>query len=119
MAPADGEAIHRVELLADGTCAMLGEARGNQDRFEAIMADSEWVHDFTLTGGEGGWYLYSNFEPTALSESILAAQQDAAGLIEMPIVSHADVAERVDCSASTVGEHRRKIEARVFAQFTD
>ena len=186
------EAIHRVELLADGTCVMLGEARGNRARFEAIMADSEYVHDYTVTGADGRWYSYSNFEPTELSEAILTAQQQSTGIIETPIVphpdgsmeltlvgdeqslkaaippdddrytvelletgdrrpraddlfavlterqqavlevalalgyyenpreaTHADIAQRVGCSPSTVGEHLRKIEARVFSQFSD
>jgi len=33
--------------------------------------------------------------------------------------THADVTERVGCSASTAGEHLRKIAARVFSQFSD
>jgi len=186
------EAIHRVELLADGTVVMVGESRGNQDRFERIMADSDYVIEFTTTGADGQWYSYSNFEPTETTEAMLAAQQRSTGLIEMPIVpnadgsitytlvgdeaslaesmppetdgyrvelletgdrqpraedlfaclterqqtvletalelgyytdpreaTHTDIAAALDCSPSTVGEHLRKIEARVFSQFTD
>jgi len=185
------EAIHRIELLDDGTCVMVGEARGNRARFERIMADSDYVHEFTLTGAEGQWYSDSNFEPTDRSERLLASQQASTGLVEPPIVpnadgsmeltmvgdeqslaaamppdddgyrvelletgdrppraeslfacltarqrtvleaaldcgyyespreaTHADVAAAVDCAPSTVGEHLRKIEARVFSQFT-
>ena len=186
------EAIHRVELLADGTAVMVGESRGNQDHFERILADSEYVYEYAITGADGQWYSYSNFEPTPVSEHILAAQQRSPGLVETPIVpnadgsmevtlvgdeaslsealppehegysvevletgdrepraatlfaclterqqtvldcaldcdyytspreaTHGDIAARLDCSPSTVGEHLRKIEARVFAQFTD
>jgi len=186
------EAIHRVEMLADGTGVMVGEARGNQRHFERIMADSDYVIDYAITGAEGQWYSYSNFEPTEVSRQILAAQQSSAGLIETPIVpnadgsmeftlvgdegtlaeaippesdgytvelletgdrepraddlfaslterqqtvldaaidrgyyenpretTHEDIAAALDCSPSTVGEHLRKIESRVFAQFSD
>jgi len=186
------EAIHRVEMLADGTGVMVGESRGNQRHFERIMADSDYVIDYAVTGTDGQWYSYSNFEPTEFSEQILAAQQSSAGLIETPIVPNADgsmeltlvgdegnltdaippetdgytvelletgdrepraedlfaclterqqtvlevaidhgydrnpraatheeIATALDCSPSTVGEHLRKIEARVFGQFTD
>ena len=185
------EAIHRIELLDDGTVVMVGEARGNQDRFERIMDDSDYVIEFTTTGAEGQWYSYSNFEPTEISERMLVAQQQSTGLIEMPITpnadgsiaytlvgdeeslresmppemdgytvelletgdrapraddlfacltarqqtvldraidcgyyaspreaTHADIAGALDCSPSTVGEHLRKIEARVFSQFS-
>jgi len=185
------EAIHSVELLADGTVVMIGESRGNQERFDRIMADSEYVIEFTTTGADGQWYSYSNFEPTAITERMLLAQQRSTGLIEMPIVpnadgsieytlvgdeeslresmppevdgytvelletgdrapraddlfaclterqqtvleaalqqgyyaapreaTHDDLAAALDCAPSTVGEHLRKIETRVFAQFS-
>jgi len=185
------EAIHRIELLEDGTVVMVGESRGNQDHFERIMADNDYVLEFTTTGADGQWYSYSNFEPTEISERMLVAQQQSTGLIEMPIVpdadgsiaftlvgdeeslqeslppemdgytvelletgdrepraedlfaslterqqtvletaidrgyyanpretTHDELAEALDCSPSTVGEHLRKIEARVFGQFS-
>jgi DNA-binding NarL/FixJ family response regulator len=186
------EEIHRAELLDDGTMVMVGESRGNQQHFERIMTDSEYVLDFTTTGADGQWYSYTNLEPSEISERLLAAQQQSTGLIEMPLVpnadgsleytlvgdeaslqeslppemdgftvelletgdrepraddlfaclterqqtvlegaldcgyyanpreaTHADIADAVDCAPSTVGEHLRKIEARVFAQFID
>jgi len=186
------EAIYRVELLADGTGVLVGEARGNQDHFERILADSDHVYEHAITGAEGQWYTYLNFEPAAIGSHILAAQQSSMGLIETPIVpnadgsmeltfvgdeaslseaippvhdgytvevletgdrapradtlftslterqqtvleaaldcgyytspreaTHEDIASRLDCAPSTVGEHLRKIEARVFAQFSD
>ena len=185
------EAIHSIELLADGTAVMVGESRGNQERFERILADSEYVYEYTTTGADGRWYSYSNFEPTEISERMLTAQQESTGLMETPIVpnpdgsieytlvgdeaslgeslppeaegyrvelletgdrapraedlfscltarqqtvleraidsgyyatpreaTHEDIAATLDCSASTVGEHLRKIEARVFSQFS-
>ncbi len=185
------EAIHRIELLDDGTVVMVGESRGNQDHFERIMADSDYVLEFTTTGADGQWYSYSNFEPTEISERMLLSQQQSTGLVEMPIVpnadgsiaytlvgdeaslqesmppemdgytvelletgdrepraedlfaclterqqtvletaidrgyyanpreaTHDDLGDALDCSPSTVGEHLRKIEARVFAQFS-
>jgi len=186
------EAIHRVELLADGTGVMIGESRGNQDHFEQILDDSDYVYEYAITGADDQWYSYSNFEPTDTSKQILAAQQQSPGLIETPIVpnidgsmemtlvgdqaslsdavppphdgytvelletgdrepratnlfacltarqqtiletaldcgyyaapreaTHADIAAELDCSPSTVGEHLRKIEARVFSKFSD
>lgn len=185
------EAIHRIELIDDGTAVMAGEARGNQRQFERIMSDSEYVYEYTVTGGDGQWYSYSKFEPTEISERMLTAHQRSAGLIEMPIVPNADgsieytlvgdetsiaeslpperdgyrvelletgdrapraddlfaclttrqqtvlevaltegyyddprgatheeLAVALECSPSTVGEHLRKIESRVFSQFS-
>jgi len=185
------EAIHRAELLEDGTMVMVGESRGNQRRYERIMADSDYVLEFTTTGADSRWYSYANLEPTEISERMLAAQQRSTGLIEMPLLpsedgsleytlvgdeaslreslppemdgytvelletgdrapraddlfaclterqqtvletaidrgyyatpraaTHDDLAAALDCSPSTVGEHLRKIEARLFSQFS-
>jgi len=185
------EAIHRIELISDGSAVMAGESRGDQQQFERIMEDSDYVHEYTTTGADEQWYSYCNFEPTEISRRMLTAQQQSTGLIEMPIVPNADgsieytlvgdeaslaeslpperdgyrvelletgdrppraddlfacltarqqtvletalargyyadprgathdeLAAELDCSPGTVGEHLRKIEARVFSQFS-
>lgn len=181
--------IYQVDLLADGTGVMLAEARGNQDRYEAILDDSEYVIDYAVTGADGHWYSYTHFEPTPPVEAMVRRRENSPVVMEMPIdvaedgsmeitfvgdagfadalpaetdaydltvletgertpetgdpfadltgrqrdildaavrlgyyedpreATHADVAERVGVAPSTVGEHLRKIESRVFSRF--
>jgi len=184
------EAIHQVELLSDGTGVMLGEARGNRERYERILAESEYVHQYAVTGANGRWYAYLQFEPNETNRQMIQQRQRSAVLMEMPIetnpdgsmditlvgddgafadavpensdaydielletgqrpprvddlfgcltqrqqtvletavelgyyenpreATQRDVADAVDATAGTVGEHLRKIEQRVFAQF--
>lgn len=185
------DAIHRVELLDDGTGVMLAEARGNRARYESILESSDYVHQYAVTGTEGRWYAYLQFEPNDVNRTMLGHQQASTVMLEMPIDVHADgsmeltfigdegafadavptdtdaydielletgqrppkgddifaclterqqtiletalelgyyenpreatqaeIADVVGGSASTVGEHLRKIEHRVFSQFT-
>ncbi len=182
--------IHRVDLLADGTGVLLAEARGDQERYEEILADSEQVLDYAVTGADGWWYSYTHFEPTPVTELMVRQREESEAMMEMPIeveedgsmivtfvgdreqltgamvpesdvydlevlatgerppdaddpfadlterqreildaavrlgyyrnpreATHEDVAERVGTTPSTVGEHLRKIESRVFSRF--
>ncbi|MDG5777358.1 helix-turn-helix domain-containing protein [Haloarculaceae archaeon H-GB2-1] len=184
------EAIHRIEELADGSGVMLGEARGDRERYEEILTESEYVEDFAVTGADGRWYSYMQFQMTDLSREMVGQRRETELMMEMPIriqedgsgivtlvgddgafgdalpdlpdsisvevleigerhagmddlfacltarqqeildaavrlgyyqnpreATHADVAAEVEVSPSTVGEHLRKIESRVFSQF--
>jgi len=184
------ERVHRIELLGDGTGLLLAAASGDRDRYERVLADSEFVHDYAVTGAEGEWYAYVHFEPNERVRETLAAFRDSELMIEMPIealpdgareitfvgdedafadavplaaddyevelletgerppraddlfaclterqrtvldaalelgyyenprqATHEDVAAELGVAPSTVGEHLRKIESRVFAQF--
>ncbi|NEU55388.1 helix-turn-helix domain-containing protein [Halorussus sp. MSC15.2] len=184
------ERVHRIELLDDGTGLLLAEASGDRDRYERLLADSEFVHDYTVTGTGGNWYAYVHFEPNEQVRGTLAEFRDSELMIEMPIealpdgaremtfvgdeaafadaiptdperydvellemgerppraddlfsclterqrevldaalergyyenprrATHEEVADALDVSPSTVGEHLRKIESRVFSQF--
>jgi predicted DNA binding protein len=183
------EAIHRVELLADGTAVMLAEARGDQDHYESILDASDYVHQYAVTGAEGRWYAYLQFEPSDVNRRMLQYRQESPVMMEMPVEVHPDggmvitfvgdesafseavpadeayeielletgerppkgdelfatlterqrevletalalgyyenpreatqeeIADAVDATAGTVGEHLRKIEHRVFSQF--
>jgi len=184
------EAIHQVELLADGTGVMLAEARGDEQRYRDILDDSEYVYDFAVTGANGWWYSYTHFEPTDLISEMVSQRRESEVVMEMPVetrpdgtlvatlvgdegaftdavvpaadsydievretgdrppnmgdlfacltarqqeiltaaldlgyyenprqATQEDIAEIVDATPSTVGEHLRKIESRVFTQF--
>lgn len=82
--------IHRVDLLADGTGVMLAEARGDQGRYEEILSDSEYVHEFAVTGAEGHWYSYTHFEPTPLTEEMVRQRQESEVMMEMPVAVEED-----------------------------
>jgi predicted DNA binding protein len=184
------EAVHRNELLDDGTAVMLAEARGDRARYEAILRESPYVLDYAVTAADGWWYSYTHYEPTALTRRMLAQRGESETMMEMPYdvaedgsleitfvgdegafadampmdseaysievletgdhrpqvddlfgtltarqreildaavrlgyyenpreATHEDIAETADASPSTVGEHLRKIESRVFSQF--
>lgn len=184
------EAIHRIELLEDGTGVMLAEARGDRKRYEDIVSDSEYTINYSLTGTEGRWYSYTHFEPTDLTRQMIRQQRESEVMMEMPVytaedgsleitfvgdekgfgratptetdvydievletgerhslvddlfasltarqqevldtavrlgyyqnprkATHEDIAMVIDISPSTVGEHLRKIESRVFSGF--
>lgn len=184
------EAIHRVELLEDGTGVMLAEARGNRKQYENILSDSGYMIDYSLAGSDGRWYSYTHFEPTDLTRQMVRRQRELEVMMEMPVytaedgsleitfvgdkegfgratlseadfydievleigkrhsqvddlfacltarqqevldaavrfgyyqnprnATHEDIARVIEISPSTVGEHLRKIESRIFSKF--
>lgn len=84
------EAIHRVELLEDGTGVLLAEARGNRDHYEEILDGSDYVHQYAVTGTEGRWYAYCQFEPNDANRRMLQHRQESTVMMEMPIEVHPD-----------------------------
>lgn len=182
------EAVHKIDLLNDGTCTMLTEIRGNLDRYRDILEESESVLDFAVAGETQG-FSYLRFEPTDLVEYLIQQRREMELITEMPVevtedgdhvltligedeafrragnetpagiemelvetgeyhpdsrqlsarlterqleilecavdlgyyesprrATQDDIAERVDLSPATVGEHLRKVEQRVFSQ---
>ena len=84
------EAIHRVELLADGPGVMLAEARGKQTHYESILDASEYVHQYAVTGAEGRWYAYLQFDPSDANRRMLKYRQASPVMMEMPVEIHPD-----------------------------
>lgn len=78
------KAIHSIKLLDDGTIAMLGEIEGDLDRYREIMADSEVVRTFAVSGDESG-YVYSQVETSAQTREMLERRDDGDFIIQMPI----------------------------------
>lgn len=182
------EAIHRIDLLDDGTCTMLTELRGDLDRYREILDGSEAVLNFAVAGETRG-FSYLRFEPTEFVEHLVEQRREMELVTRMPIevtddgshvltllgeadafrragtetptgvelelvetgeyhpqsrqlsasltqrqleileravdlgyydtprrATQADVAEEVDVSPATVGEHLRKVEKRVLSQ---
>lgn len=88
------EAIHHVELLADGTVLLLAEGSGDQTRYEEIMQDSPYVVD-SLVSGDQPWMAVSQFEPTDLARHALELQRESDIVVETPISIDADGSFRV------------------------
>lgn len=88
------EAIHHVELLADGTILLLAEGSGDRERYEEIMRDSSHVDDY-LVAGEDPWTAVSQFEPTATSRRALELQRESDVVMETPVRFTSDGALRV------------------------
>lgn len=183
------EALHRIELLEDGTAVLLAEARGDRERYEAILRGSPRVLDYAVSGAEGRWYSYTHFEPTDLTREMIERRRELEVTMEMPVrvaedgtleitfvgdreafaragrmgtdefeaevveagehhpelgdlfgaltarqreildaavqvgyyevprrATHEEIADRVGLSTTTVGEHLRKIEARLLSE---
>lgn len=79
------DAIHHVELLSDGTGAMLASARGDRGRYEEIMDASPYVLEFAVSGDDDRWLAYSHYEPTDLVREMMETRQAMELVIDMPI----------------------------------
>lgn len=80
------EAVHRAELLDDDTVVMFGEATGSAERLREILAASDHVRDFTVTGDdEGRIYSYSHWEPNETIRELLLRRREQEPVIRMPI----------------------------------
>lgn len=79
------ERIHRVDLLADGTGVMLAEASGHRERYEAILEDSPYVHEFAVTGTGGRWYSYTHFDPTETSRAMMERRRENELMLDFPV----------------------------------
>lgn len=185
------EALHRVELLADGSGVMLAADRGDEGRYREILDASEYVRDYSITASDGRWYSYIHFEPNDVVRRMVEKRREAEYVVEMPVeiradgsqvmtligdpasfsavapveaddwevelvetgqrppggtgpfsglterqqeilevalaegyyanprqATHDDIAAALDATASTVGEHLRKVEARVFGHYS-
>ena len=88
------EAIHHVELLADGTVLLFAEGSGDRRRYEEIMDGSPHVLD-SLVSGADRWMAVSRFEPTALARRALELQRESDLVIEVPILINDDGSFRV------------------------
>lgn len=89
------ERIHRFELLGDGTGLLLAEASGDRDRYERLLDESDFVHDYAVTGAEGNWYAYVHFEPNERVRRTLTEFRDSELMIEMPIEALPDGAREI------------------------
>jgi hypothetical protein len=83
------EAIHRAELLEDGTCVMLIEVRGVLDRIGSVLEDCEYVTQYAVTGTDWG-FVYLHFEPTPLAEQLVLERRRSELMVEMPIQYETD-----------------------------
>lgn len=181
--------IHQVELVEGGTGISLSEIRGGLNRYRTILAESQYVVEYTATGDDRG-YVYVHFELDDLSRRLLQFRRGSELMLDTPIefgpdgttrvtlvgdagafenaftdlpdavevevletgdydpgvrqlfdrltgrqrevleaavragyyddpraATHEDLAADLGVAPSTVGEHLRKIEARVFAEF--
>jgi predicted DNA binding protein len=87
-------AVHSIKLVDDGTIALLGEIEGDLDRYREIMDDSPEVKRYTVSGDESG-YVYSQFEATAMTRTMLERRDAGDFVFEMPIEYTDDGGRRV------------------------
>lgn len=78
------EAVHRADILDDGTLAVLTEGRGDQDRFESIVEAADPVQEYSLSG-EQTWYAYLSVEPTEFAQALAATRRSSDVFLKWPI----------------------------------
>lgn len=88
------EAIHHVELLADGTVLTLAEGSGDRDRYEELMADSPHVDD-VLVSGDDRWLATSQFTARGPVRRLLAWRRESDLVVETPIQVNDDGSMRI------------------------
>jgi hypothetical protein len=88
------EAIHHVELLADGTVLTLAEGSGDRERYEELMSTAPEVEDFLVSGSER-WMATSQFEARAPVRQLLEWRRGSDLVVEMPIDINDDGSLRV------------------------
>lgn len=88
------EAIHRVELLSDGTVLLLGEGSGDREQYKKIMENSPHVIDY-MVSGDDRWMSVSQFEPTDVVRQILERRRNSDIVVETPIQINANGSLRV------------------------
>lgn len=88
------EAIHNVELLDDGTMAMLAEASGDLDRYAEIMEGAPDVLDYSVSGSDRG-IAYSHIEGNELTNYLVRRRAASEFVIDWPIEITDDGAQRI------------------------
>lgn len=88
------EALHHVELLADGTVLTLAEGSGDRERYEEIMSESSHVEDY-LVSGDGRWIATTQFEANDSLQEVLELRRTADLVIETPVKINDDGSVRI------------------------
>jgi predicted DNA binding protein len=88
------EAIHTVELLEDGTMAMLAEVSGDLERYAEILEASPEVVEFSVSGADRG-LAYSHVEADDLTTSLVEHRGEREFVVDWPVEITDDGAQRV------------------------
>jgi predicted DNA binding protein len=99
--------IYRLDLLDDGTGAMLSQVHGDRDSYCAILDSAEHVLDYAVSGSEGTLFGYLHFEPTDLAERMLLRRRESEVMFDMPI----DIADDGSYVVTLIGEDAAFTEA--------
>jgi hypothetical protein len=94
------EAIHHIELLDDGTIAMLASVRGNMERYRDILATSPEVIEFAVAGTHEG-FGYSQIEPNELTRYLIEQQRSSTFVVQMPVEYTSDGGQRITMVGTT------------------
>lgn len=83
------EAIHYLNLLADGTVVGVAQFRGDADSLATIEAEIPAIISVTVSGGET-WLAYMHYEPVAVETALLERIDTEAVSIDWPMRETAD-----------------------------
>lgn len=88
------EAIHNVELLEDGTMAMLAEASGDLERYAEILENSPDVLEYSVSGDDRG-VAYSHIDGNELTNYLIERRGKSEFIIDWPVEITEDGAQRI------------------------
>lgn len=87
-------AIHHVELLADDTIAMLGEVRGDAERYREILESTDSVLECVVSADDDRVIGYSHIVPNDRTLELFERQRASPFVVEMPIEYTGDGGQR-------------------------
>jgi predicted DNA binding protein len=105
--------IYRLDLLDDGTGAMLSQVHGDRERYCRILERADHVLDYAVSGAEGTVFGYLHFEPTDLATRMLRRRRESEVMFDMPI----EIADDGSYVVTLIGEDAAFTEA--FASLPD
>lgn len=82
-------AVHRVEVLADGTVAAAVGFEGDPEPVAAALEGDEAVVEYSVTAERNGLFLVQ-FEPRPTVRDMLAARRETAVTMQLPFYLSAD-----------------------------
>lgn len=82
-------AVHRVEMLSDGTVAAVVGFEGDHRPVRDALANDEMVEEYSVTPEADGLFLVQ-FEPRETVRDMLRARRETAVRIQLPFALNAD-----------------------------
>lgn len=94
------KAIHHIELLDDGTLALLASVQGNMERYRDILTASPEVIESAVAGTHEG-FGYSQIEPNELTLYLVEQRRLSKFIVQMPVEYTSEGGQRITMIGTT------------------